>query len=367
MTIITAKHVSKQYAQETGERHHEVAAIDDVSLKLGHGEVLAIVGPSGSGKSTLLRLIAGLVQPDSGVIEYDGVNLNEVPLTERGIGMVFQEGALAPHWETGKSVGFFLWLRKREHEVPERVQRISQITGFGLDTLLERKPSQLSGGEKQRIAVARALARDPRVFLFDEPFAHLDAKLRAQARIELRRLLNEFPVTSLFVTHDQIEAVALANKIAVMGAGRIEQVGTYAALYSNPINLFVAEFIGTPKMNLFDGVVQNGVWAGRLFGGFPLRHDLVEGSRVILGVRPEDVRLAQASDDGAMPARVEKVTPFFAERFTLADLIMNGQPAERLHASFPPDIPLAPDDAVSITFNEENLLYFDAGTGTRIG
>ena len=172
--------------------------------------------------------------------------LSEIPTWDRGIGMVFQDGALMPHWEAERSVGFFLWLRKREAEVPVRVARIAEITGFGLEKLMKRRPSQLSGGEKQRVAIARALTRDPNVFLFDEPFSSLDAKLRASARVELKRLLREFPVTSIYVTHDQHEAIALAHRIAVMRAGKIEQIGDYQTLYENPLNLFVATFLGTP-------------------------------------------------------------------------------------------------------------------------
>ena len=183
--------------------------------------------------------------------------------------MVFQEGALMPHWEAEKSVGFFMWLRKRETEVPARVARISEVTGIGLDKLMDRKPSQLSGGEKQRVAIARALTRDPRVFLFDEPFSSLDAKLRTSARVELKRLLHEFPVTSVYVTHDQNEAVSLAHRIAVMRAGTIEQIGDYQTLYENPRNLFVATFIGVPTINLFEGKVNGHRWQGQTFRPLP--------------------------------------------------------------------------------------------------
>src|SRR5664279_755106 len=220
MTTITLNHISKRFEQRAGDQTRVVMAIEDMSLKIADGEVVAILGPSGCGKSTLLRLIAGLMQPDKGEILYDNQPLDEVPLQERGVGMVFQEGALMPHWDAEKSVGFFLWLRQREYEVPARVARISEITGIGLEKLMDRKPSQLSGGEKQRVAIARALTRDPKVFLFDEPFSSLDAKLRSTARVELKRLLREFPVTAVYVTHDQNEAVSLAHRIAVMRSGK---------------------------------------------------------------------------------------------------------------------------------------------------
>ncbi len=301
MTSITVQHVSKHFTQDTPDGGKRVTAVHDMSFKVNSGDTLAILGPSGCGKSTLLRLIAGLMEPDDGAILYDKVNLRDIPIQDRGIGMVFQDGALVPHWQAEQSIGFHLWLRHREQEVPTRVARISQITGFGMEALLDRKPSQLSGGERQRVGIARALARDPRVFLFDEPFSNLDAKLRAQARVELRRLLNEFPVTSIYVTHDQIEAVALARRVAVLREGRIEQIDDYLNLYRNPINLFVATFIGTPTINLFEGFVRDHQWQGANFGGFPLRSDLREGVKVLLGVRAEDVLFAP----GGVMGRIE--------------------------------------------------------------
>lgn len=360
MTIVTLQHVSKQFTQAVEGETRTIVALDNVSLKIPTGDVLAILGPSGCGKSTLLRLVAGLEQPDEGAILYDNVDLREVPVQERGIGMVFQEGALMPHWVSEKTVGFFLSLRKREHEVPARVARISQITGIGLEKLMDRKPSQLSGGERQRVAVARALTRDPRVFLFDEPFSSLDAKLRGQARIELRRLLDEFPVTSIYVTHDQQEAVTLAHKIAVMRNGAIEQVGTYRNLYENPINVFVATFIGTPTINLFEGVVNNHLWQGEHFGGYRVRGDLADGTKVIVGVRPEAIQL---SDDG-IPARVESVTPYYAERFLLLE-VRTGQ--ERWKMQVAPDMQVKVGETVHTVFSANTLLFFDSKTGVRIG
>mgnify|MGYP001336706404 CR=1 FL=1 len=362
MTVITLQHVSKKFMQAVEGDTREVVAVDDVSLKIASGDVLAILGPSGCGKSTLLRLVAGLEKPDHGAVLYDNIDLREIEPFERGIGMVFQEGALMPHWEAEKSVGFFLWLRKRENEVPARVQRISQITGVGLEQLMERMPRQLSGGERQRVAIARALTRDPRIFLFDEPFSSLDAKLRSQARIELKRLLHEFPVTSIYVTHDQQEAITLSTKIAVMRQGQIEQVGTYHYLYDNPINLFVATFMGVPTINLFEGVVQAHVWQGEQFGGYPVRSDLPEGAAVIAGVRPEAVRLS-STDDG-LPGRVESVTPFFAERHLLLE-VRNGSDLWRMNT--PLDAPVKVGDVIRAQFDAEALLFFDAKTGVRIG
>lgn len=360
MTTITVAHVSKRL----GTNAQPVQAIDNLSLKITSGEVIAVVGPSGCGKSTLLRLIAGLAEPDSGHILYDNVPLSDIPLTERGVGMVFQEGALVPHWEAEKSVSFFYRLRHREQEVPSRVSEISKITGFGLEKLLSRRPGHLSGGEKQRVSIARALTRDPRVFLFDEPFSNLDAKLRGAARIELKRLLDAFPVTSVYVTHDQIEAVALAKRVAVMRAGKIEQMGNYQTLYHNPTNLFVATFIGTPPINLFEGRAREGQWHGAHFSGLPLRSDLAQDTKVILGIRPEFVKLTSENADGAAAGIVSAVTPFYAERFQLIE-VAAGKESWLLSAA--PDIRISKGETVWCSFDREGIFYFDVKTGQRIG
>ncbi len=361
MTAVTLQHIYKTFAQDTASGQRGVAAINDLSLKIASGEVLAVLGPSGCGKSTLLRIIAGLTQPDRGEVFYDQDDLRDIPPEQRGVGMVFQDGALIPHWIAERNIGFFLFLRHREDELPERITRISQITGFGLETLLERRPGQLSGGERQRVAVARALARDPRVFLFDEPFSNLDARLRAHARVELKRLLREFPVTSVYVTHDQVEAVALAHRVAVMRAGRIEQIDTYQALYYNPINLFVATFIGTPTINLFEGSVEDHRWQGMHFGGFPIRTDLPEHDKVILGVRPEGILL---TGDEGVPASVLSVMPYFPERFNLIEVDGGG---EQWHITAPLETVVTPGETVHCALDPEAALYFDARTGQRIG
>lgn len=359
MTTITVDHVTKSFEPALGAAHPPVI-VDNVSLKVASGSVLAILGPSGCGKSTLLRLIAGLIPPDSGRIWYDDTDLRSIPMQDRGIGMVFQDSALIPHWSAGKNIGFFLWLRKREQEVPERVARISQITGIGLEQLLDRRPGQLSGGERQRVGIARALARDPRVFLFDEPFSNIDAKLRGQARLELKRLLHEFPVTSFYVTHDQVEAIALAHRIAVMRAGKIEQVGSYDSLYRNPRNMFVATFIGTPTINRFRGHVIDHHWRGSVFKPIPIRTDLDEGSPVIMGARAEHIQM----QSGGIHAVVETVTPHYAERTQWLEVVAGG---ERWTMQVSLDEGIEVGDTVSCALDEENVLFFDAETEQRIG
>ncbi len=359
MTTITLEHVSKRFGR-SNQTDAPIIAIDNLSLKVASGDIVAVLGPSGCGKSTLLRMIAGITDPDSGQILYDNVPLRDIPLKERGIGMVFQDGALMPHWISQRSVGFFLELRKREHEVPERVAQISRITGFGLDALMGRLPAHLSGGERQRVGIARALARDPHVFLFDEPFSNIDAKLRTEARIELKKLLYQFPVTSVYVTHDQVEAMALAHRIAVMRVGKIEQVGTYSQLYSNPMNVFVATFIGTPLINLFEGYVRDHQWHGNNFGGFPIRADLPDGQRVTLGIRPEFVLL----DPNGAPARVEAATPYYAERYQLLDVRASGDTWSLIA---PEDLRVSRGATITCSLNPAGLLYFDPQSGARIG
>jgi ABC-type sugar transport system ATPase subunit len=363
MTVLMLQHISRRFPDTRMPGAH-IPAVEDVSLRLPSGEVLAVLGPSGCGKSTLLRIIAGLLTPDRGSVLYDNVPLDQIPLAERGVGMVFQEGALIPHWEARKNIGFFLWLRHRENEVPERVRRIAQITGFGMEALLDRKPRQLSGGERQRVGVARALARDPRIFLFDEPFSNLDAKLRTQARVELRRLLNAFPVTSVYVTHDQVEAMALADRIAVMRAGRLEQIGSYQALHDNPVNLFVASFIGLHPINLFEGHAGEHQWLGPCFSGLPLRGDLPSDMRVTLGLRPAHIRLAAASTPGAVAAQVETTTPFFAERHLMLEVIAG---ETRFSFATPIDSGIRPGDTVHCAAEAAGALFFDSGSGQRIG
>lgn len=359
MASITLEHISKRFEREPG-MDAPIQAVDDVSLKIRDGDVLAVLGPSGCGKSTLLRIIAGLMKPDSGTIYYDNVPLEDIPKSERGIGMVFQEGALIPHWEARGSVGFFLKLRNREHELTDRVKEVSAITGIGLEKLLDRFPRQLSGGEKQRVSVARALTRDRRILLFDEPFANLDAKYRASARVELKRLMQRFPVTAVYVTHDQTEAIALSNRIGLMRDGRFEQVGTFRHLYESPVNLFVAQFIGTPAINVFPGKVESGRWYGESFGGLRLRDDLSDGTPVTVGIRPHYVRL----DPDGQAGVVDTVTPFLAERFQLVEVWLG---KDRWSLTVPLDARIELGTTIYTSLDPEGALFFDTKTGRRIG
>jgi multiple sugar transport system ATP-binding protein len=263
-----------------------VVAVDGVSLTIGSGEFLVLVGPSGCGKSTLLRMIAGLEEATGGTISIGGRDVTDLPPRARDIAMVFQSYALYPHMTVRQNLGYGLKVRKTsKHEIGERVARAAQL--LGLDELLDRKPAALSGGQRQRVAMGRAIVREPQAFLMDEPLSNLDAKLRVSMRAQLAALHGRLATTTIYVTHDQIEAMTLGQRVAVMRDGRIQQVDTPQALYARPTNLYVAAFIGSPAMNLVEAEVAGGQVR---FGGYaiplPATNTTPDG-RVIVGIRPE--------------------------------------------------------------------------------
>src|SRR5512136_2441857 len=234
-----------------------VEAVRDFDLTVEDKEFVILVGPSGCGKSTALRMVAGLEEPTRGMIYIGDREVNDLPPKDRDIAMVFQEYALYPHMSVYKNMAFGLKLKKfPREEIDQRVKDASEI--LGIETLLERKPKQLSGGQRQRVAVGRAIVRKPAVFLFDEPLSNLDAKLRVQMRAEIKKLQARLQVTSVYVTHDQIEAMTMGHRIAVLHAGKLQQVGTPLEVYERPANLFVAAFIGTPPMNFLDARLADG-------------------------------------------------------------------------------------------------------------
>ena len=251
------------------KRYGDVHVVRGVTLAIEEGEFLVLVGRSGCGKSTCLRMIAGLVEISDGEIRIGGKRVNDVPPKDRDMAMVFQNYALYPHMTVYQNMSFGLRLKNYpKPEIESRVQEAARI--LDIQDLLERKPRQLSGGQRQRVAMGRAIVRNPKVFLFDEPLSNLDAKLRARTRVEVKRLLARFKITAVYVTHDQVEAIALADRIAVMHQGRIEQVGTYWEVHDQPVNAFVAGFVGTPPANFLKGRVADGVL--KLEGGqLPLR------------------------------------------------------------------------------------------------
>jgi multiple sugar transport system ATP-binding protein len=332
-----------------------------VSISVEYGEFVILVGPSGCGKSTLLRMVAGLESVTSGELRIDGRLVNDVPPKERDIAMVFQNYALYPQMTVAKNMSFSLELARRpKEEIKEKVNKAADI--LGLKPLLERYPRQLSGGQRQRVAMGRAIVRDPAVFLFDEPLSNLDAKLRVQMRAEIKALQQRLESTTVYVTHDQIEAMTMADKIVVMHDGAVEQIGSPLELYDRPANLFVAGFIGSPAMNFI---------AGRLEGGEPPTLATASGvkvplsnapqaaldSEVIMGVRPEHVSLGGPQ---AMSAQIMVIEPTGYETQVIAKFAGQDMTCvfrERLNGR--------PGDRIGLTF-EGPLHFFDAQTGAAI-
>jgi sn-glycerol 3-phosphate transport system ATP-binding protein len=285
MTTLTLNSLQKTYANGT----HAVRGID---LEIRDGELTVFVGPSGCGKSTLLRMIAGLEEITSGDLMLDGSRINDVEPAHRDVAMVFQNYALYPHMTVRRNMSYALQNRKvPKAEIDRRVVEAARM--LQLDELLERKPAQLSGGQRQRVAMGRAIVREPKLFLFDEPLSNLDAQLRAQMRVDIRKLQRQLRVTSIFVTHDQIEAMTVGDRLAVLNNGELEQIGTPMEVYSKPASEFVASFIGSPRINLVSGEVK----AGTLHvDGFELPgFSQISDQPVKVGIRPEDFVLESTS------------------------------------------------------------------------
>lgn len=336
-------------------------ALDDLSLTIKDGETLAILGPSGCGKTTLLKIIAGLMKPDSGEVRYDSALIQDIPMSERGIGMVFQNYALYPHMESRDNISFYDRIHKQPERIPERIHHIVNVMGVKIEHLLSRKPPTLSGGEQQRVAMARCLARDPQVFLFDEPISNLDAKLRVQTRVQIKRLLSHYKITSVYVTHDQQEAISMGDRLAIMRAGKIEQIGTYRTLYETPLNAFVAQFFGNPPMNLFAGHIWGDAWEGP--GDMkiePIRPGLRQGQPVLVGIRPEHIQIV---NDG-IPGRIELIEPNVNIQRQILHVTVAGQKC-LVNADL--GLLVERGDPIRLAFPTAHIYLFDNETGQRIG
>jgi multiple sugar transport system ATP-binding protein len=306
MASVSARNIVKAYG--------EVKVIEDLSLEIEDGRFVVLLGPSGCGKSTLLRMIAGLEPISGGTVRIGDRVVNDVHPKDRNIAMVFQNYALYAHMTVRENMGFALELRREtKAEIDRKIQWAASILNLG--DYLDRYPRQLSGGQRQRVAMGRAIVRDPAVFLFDEPLSNLDAKLRVQMRTEIKALHQRLTTTTVYVTHDQIEAMTMADVIVIMRSGVIEQIGAPLAVYDRPANLFVAEFIGSPAMNLLRGVVEarEGRPMLRTKGGasvaIPDRPGLAPGREVVFGVRPEHLGIAAGAGEGTIAATVEVVEP----------------------------------------------------------
>ena len=292
----------------------KVKVLHGIDLTVQDGEFVVFVGPSGCGKSTLLRLICGLDDITSGQMLIDGFVVNDVPPSKRGIAMVFQSYALYPHMSVADNMGYALRLAGTpKPEIDARVRKAAEI--LRLDALLTRKPRQLSGGQRQRVAIGRAIVREPRMFLFDEPLSNLDAALRVDMRIEIARLKERLGTTMIYVTHDQVEAMTLADRIVVMRAGRVEQVGAPLELYERPANRFVAGFIGSPRMNFIDARMTAG--SAQLADGSTIALPQAQPShgQLVIGIRPEHLAPATRGTPGTLPGRVSFVEQLGSDTF----------------------------------------------------
>ncbi|MFO1328371.1 MAG: sn-glycerol-3-phosphate import ATP-binding protein UgpC [Rubrivivax sp.] len=353
MGAISLRRVEKTY----GQGPKSVKVIHGVDAEIADGEFIVIVGPSGCGKSTLLRMVAGLEEITGGEIAIGPRVVNRLEPAERDIAMVFQNYALYPHMSVYDNMAYGLKIAKvPKAEIDQRVQKAARI--LELSALLERKPRQLSGGQRQRVAMGRAIVRQPQVFLFDEPLSNLDAKLRAQTRLEIQKLHRELGVTSLFVTHDQVEAMTLAQRMIVMNGGRIEQIGTPEQVYGAPATTFVAGFIGSPPMNLVAGTAEGSSFrVGTL--ELPLPAPAPRNGPLLLGVRPEH---AATGTGTGWPLQVELLEMLGAERLVYGRF---GDAAFTLRIDGTL-VPPRPGDVVPLAVQPRHVHWFDAQTGQRV-
>jgi ABC-type sugar transport system ATPase subunit len=350
----------------------DIAALDNVNLTVPDGTTMAVMGPSGCGKSTLLRVVCGLEMDYTGQVYYNDRDMRDVPPKDRYIGMVFQNYALYPHFEGEGNLRFFFRVRKApDAEADERIRLTSEVMGIGFDQLLARKPGTLSGGQQQRLAIARALVRKPQLFLFDEPLSNLDAKLRSQTRVEIKRLLRRIGITAIYVTHDQEEAVALGDQVAVMREGRVEQAGPYQVLRADPLNAFIAGFLGVRPMNLLDGIVTEDGGVAVAGSETPLspsiRERVVPGARVIVGFRPEAGEMAsedRPSEGGLLLAgEIEAIEPDFTRRTQYLRVLSGGA---IWSVALPIDMGWRPGETIRIFFPTDARYFFDGRSGVRI-
>jgi multiple sugar transport system ATP-binding protein len=357
---ISIKHLVKRFGK--------VEAVSDVSLQIADSEFLVLLGPSGCGKSTILRVVAGLEDADAGEIVIGGRLVNFIDPVKRNVAMVFQNYALYPHMTVYKNIAFPLQIAKqRKEEVEAAVRRAAGI--LGLEGLLQRLPGQLSGGQRQRVALARAIVREPQAFLMDEPLSNLDAQLRIQTRLELIQLHQRLGITTIYVTHDQIEAMTMGHRIAVMSEGVLQQIGTPQEVYRRPANVFVATFLGAPPMNLISGRLDGNGSAWRFLGqniDVPLaaeavstpalEHEVEQAGEVKFGLRPEHFRVGPPGQAGGISGRVEFLEPVGSDLFLTVEA-----GGTLIQVRTDPDAPLKPGDNVSLLFDAGRAHVFGAG------
>ena len=349
MSFLELKKITKVYPNGT-------KAINETSLNIEHGEFMVFVGPSGCGKSTLLRMIAGLEDITEGEIDLDGKTINKIDPSERDVAMVFQNYALYPHMNVYKNLSYGLKNRGESKEkIDNKVKEVAEL--LEIKEYLQRKPAQLSGGQRQRVAMGRAIVRNPKVFLFDEPLSNLDAKLRGQVRIEIKKLQQSMNVTSVFVTHDQVEAMTLGDRLAVINEGVIEQIGTPIEVYEKPESKFVAEFIGSPQMNFINGTIKNDYFESK---GLKLKIDLnIDNANVNLGFRAEDLEI---KEDGEISLNIDIIEKLGSDSIIYG----SNKNGESICYKESGNTKLAIGENINISINVDNIHIFDAKTGKRL-
>lgn len=339
--------------------------VDDLSLTTEDGEFVVLLGPSGCGKTTTLRMLAGLEDVTAGAIFIGTERVNDIPTQRRDIAMVFQSYALYPHMSVAENIAYPLRVRKLSRgEIEQKVERVAAM--LEINNLLVRKPRDLSGGERQRVALARAIVREPRVYLMDEPLSNLDAKLRVQMRAELKRLQHELGTTTVYVTHDQAEAMTLAHRVAVMRGGRLQQFDTPMNIYNQPVNRFVAEFVGSPSMNFIEGRYDRGArmfTAGDL--SLPLLNSQIERlsthELITLGIRPEHVHVSHLQREGWMPATV-----YVSELMGNETFVFLRPFGEKIIARAPADFRADLEEKVWVQFEVEKACFFATESGKAL-
>jgi multiple sugar transport system ATP-binding protein len=369
MANVTLEHITKRYG--------DVVAVDDMNLNIQDGEFITLVGPSGCGKSTTMETVAGLTMPTEGTITIGDREVTNLPPKDRGIAMVFQNIALFPHMNVEDNISFGLRLRKfDDDEIDERVEQAAETVQ--MQGMLDREPDELSGGQRQRVAIARALVREPDAFLMDEPLANLDAQLRVHMRTELQRIHNQLETTTIYVTHDQEEAMTMSDRVAVIDGGELQQIDPPLTCYNQPANRFVAGFMGSPGMNFVEGTVED--------GGFDSEHVTVEfdpatigvetGMDVTLGIRPENVFLAEEADSvtdatGEIAVTTDVLEPMGDEivvYLLFADEADIDEPesGNQLLMTVDPDADIAADDTVLVVLDRSAVHLFDTDTGEAL-
>jgi multiple sugar transport system ATP-binding protein len=365
MARVTLDTLRKEFDRGT------IVAVDDLDLEIEDGEFVTVVGPSGCGKTTTLRMVAGLEEPTSGTVNFDDEDVTDIHAKERPVAMVFQNYALYPHKTVMENMAFGLKM-STDMTADERRERVTEMAEMmGIADLLDDKPDELSGGQKQRVALGRAIAREPEVFLFDEPLSNLDAKLRTEMRAEIQKLQKEFGVTAMYVTHDQEEAMTMGDRLAILNDGELQQVGEPTEVYENPVNEFVAGFIGSPSMNFIDVEVETDGTSATIRDddsglALSLSREYVAGhalesGRYTLGVRPENIDVAEEpTGDETLAATVEVVEPIGSDNYV--HLSVN----DDFLARSPADVKPEAGDEVGVSFDEEHVHLFDAETGEDV-